>query len=1065
VTVHRSLLGLLLAASSLVACGKPITERLVPPRIERQPARKPSTPVAWGIPRFFEVGRHVQLHAGGPPVDTTGWPDAFLRASAASARPYLSAAADDRSTVFIYPELDPSERLRRYALVVPEPKTFATNGLVTAFWGRSPLLMNFALGAARSFASFTSVTPQGSRRVIPLRARLQPSGVNPQDSENVYELEDSRFDVFEHKGLIPGEPLSFSEFVVYDRDSVTDDSEPTKVHASVAQNALSVGLIPLRDARWLHRESFESNGCRVVLVRDQSGNGYFLATPLELQPRWGFGEVTTDLTLGQLESADSIDVGPGSAAALTLEHATQGWFLSGVVQSKAELPALLERGARFLVRQEDSRRELAFGVTPAFAARAAHAFVAAHRSQREPRTLTRFAHGDALQPSNSTAFSAGMRYGQDLAGAVRGLISVQRASGDAALLSPVADFAESSLTALLPSGATLARRFDQLALMAEHDEPSGRSDVFLDNGSIAVGINHRRLLLASAETHLPSLTWGAFGATINGHGSSVDEANYEFGVDGGSLPHLVSANDTTIAVSRLFTPESGLVRIRETARLLRGFPAVGVLYQLESRSERPEILNEARITLADFLEYGTGANETSQNHYGFGHIADGVRLPVGFWMEGMKAPIWGDNLAPGEFDLTELYRSLGARFLLVYGYDRAQIYYLSRPADRLILHNGRDGEGLTRVEVRYQPEATLPSRRAYDLPEVFSYTLRAPLASVDGDAIPDQLQELAPLWTRIVAREAQVELHAPPALETDSGHAELVYSWILAADLLQSTAPTPQLAALATRLEQSALRGSAFALSAVSELRNQNDFLPTYASGHDYGFHLAIFDWAYRETCDVRYRDAFLSLADDLTRAETRGGLQISDPESPSYGGYLSTQQSRASGATRVGDQGIRLWALRIAYERTGAVKYRRSAELFLNHWLRLDSEAHSFTGTVLVEQRYRDAEVAQERSPLGHYSVLAGLKAWSDILPRARQLYAAGLGATIGRKLVHGVGLTGPRRLIIPRAGVADFSDDAELGGSFLWATTLEPSALGGRFTQNCRPIPQALTSTTGTH
>ncbi len=240
---------------------------------------------------------------------------------------------------------------------------------------------------------------------------------------------------------------------------------------------------------------------------------------------------------------------------------------------------------------------------------------------------------------------------------MRGLISVQRTSHDPELLRTIADFAASSLEALLPSGATLARRFDQLAIVAEHDESSGRSDVFIDNAAIAVGVNHRRLFFANGQTHSPGVTWGAFGATIDGQSSSVDEARYAFSVDGASLPRTVSADETALGVSRLFTPESGPVRVRETVELQRDLPAAGVRYQLENRSERPATLSEARITLADFLEYGAGANESSQNHYGLGHLVDGVRLPIGFWMEGMKAPLWGNDLPPGELDLSEQYRA------------------------------------------------------------------------------------------------------------------------------------------------------------------------------------------------------------------------------------------------------------------------------------------------------------------------------------------------------------------------------------------------------------------------
>ncbi|HYQ40575.1 MAG TPA: hypothetical protein VER11_01360 [Polyangiaceae bacterium] len=1062
-TSPRSLAALLLAATWLNACTRTVTQSPTPIMTPGRPVTPTTMPVSWGIPGFFEVGPEVRLDARGSSLDTTGWPAAVHRTLNRQPRTYLSSAADDQSSVFLYTEPDPNLRLRRYALVVPEPKSFSTNGEATAFWGRSPLLMNFALGAARSFGSFTRMTASGTRQILPVRARLEPGGVNPQESENVYELEDTRLDVFEHKGLVPGAPLSYLEFTVCDRNSTTDDAEPAPVDAALAPDTLKVALIPLRELSFLHRRSFESSGYRVVLGSDASGLSYFLATPSEARPRWGFGEASTDLTVGRLEAHDGRDAGPGSAAALELSRPAQGWFLSGTVRNESEIEALLARGESFRARVQAARRALLTGATQEFAVQAARTFLDAHRSRRVPGTLTRFAYGDAPQPANSTNFSAGLRYGQDLGSALRGLTSVQRASKDATLLHELADLAESSLAAMLPSGATFTRSFEQLALLAEHDENDARDDVFMDNGSLAVAINHRRLWLASAQTHSPAMTWGAFGAVIDGHSSSVDEARYEFSIDSSSLPRALLADQPQFAISRLFTPNSGAVRIRETAELRRGFPAVSVRYQLENRGDQPAFVGEARLTLADFIDYGTGANEKSQGRYGLGHVADGVHLPIGFWMEGMKAPLWSDSLLSGELDLTEQYKSLGARFMLVFAFDRAQLYFLGRAADRLLLYNGPNG--LSRLEARYALQVTLPPQQSYELPPALSYTLRAPLASVDGDGIPDQLQELAPLWTRLVAGEAPATRAAQSSLDTDSGQAELVYSWILSADLLETSGASPAFSELGARLRQNALRGSNFALSTFNELRNRNDLLPSYANDHDYGFHLAIFDWAYRETCDARYRDALLTLANDLVRPAQRGGLQISDPKSPSYGGYLSTQQARASGPTRVGDQGIRLWALRIAYERTGDPKYRRSAELFLNHWLRLDPVAHAFTGTVFTDQRYRDADVEQERSPLGHFAMLAGLKAWSDLLPNAKRLYSAGLSSATARELVHRIGLSGPRRLLVPREALADFSDDAELGGSFLWATTFDPNGLRGRFAAQCRRTAPSLASSTGSN
>ncbi|HET9931446.1 MAG TPA: hypothetical protein VFQ35_12185, partial [Polyangiaceae bacterium] len=868
VIVHRSAWLFLGCAVLGGACAKQTVRSAAspPPLVARVTTEQPRAAknVAWGIPEFFEVGRRIQVSPNAPPVDTTGWPNAILQAAHRGPRAYLAAIADEQKQVFVYSEPDPSGRAHRFAMVLPEPRRFSTNGAATAYWGRDPAFMNFALEGARSFAGFVSAGAGGLRHARTTRARFGTGGVNPQDLENVYDLDGSRLTVLEHKGLVPGAPLSFLEYSVYDRDATADDAEPEPVDATEL-GMLTVALTPLREISWQERRSFESNGYRVVLVTGAHEQSYFLAAPVALEPRWSFGEAPTDLGPYVGSPSEATEAGPGSAAALLIPHAAQGSLLSGVVRDASEVAALLERGGRFVAELAAARNELFRGNTAAYSAYAARALVVAHRSAREPRALTEFTYGDAPRPSNAADFSAALRYG-DAASALRGLVAVHRATPTPELRTAIGDIAESSLQALTRTGATLSRRFDQMALVTEHDDSDGRSDVFIDNGAAAVSVNHRRLVLSSGQSRAPAVTWGALGFTVDGAAASVDEARFSFGIDGSTLPSVVRSDQAALSVSRLFTPSTGSIQIRETAELRRRTPAVGVRYRFENRGPRPATVNDARITLADFLEYGAGANERSQNRYGLSRVVDGVPLPVGFWMENMSAPLWGDNFAAGEVDLTESYRRLGSRFLVVYGFDKAQVYFLTRRADQVILHNVRSQtkggfDGFTSLEVRYHLDTTVEPHASLDLPEVLSYTLRAPLHSADGDGIPDQLQELAAMWTRVVTGQDLAGGPKDAALETDSQHVGLVYSWILAADALEgrSASPLPGREgianALSEKLRRAALKGATFALGAVNQLRNAREFSSTYANGDDYGFHLAIFDWAYRRTCDARFRD------------------------------------------------------------------------------------------------------------------------------------------------------------------------------------------------------------------
>lgn len=1055
------------------ACAKPPARPAPAPSPSPRPApiakRSRTSGTAWGIPSFFEVGREVRLHADSAPVDTTGWPSAILRAARRGPRAYLASAAEAQREVFVYPETDPSGEIHRFAVVLPEPRVFSTNGLATAYWGRDPVFMNFALEGARSFAGFVNVAGDGLRRSTTMRARLSSSGVNPQDLENVYELDGSHLAVLEHKGLVPSAPLSFLEYTVYDREATPDDAEPVAVDAASHAATLAVALTPLREDGFTSRRALEVNGYRVLLVTDRDQKSYFLAAPLELQPRWAFGGSSVELGPDMTTPSAAAQAGPGASASLLIPHPSRGTLLSGVTSDPARIGDLLERGTQFLAELAAAESALRHKNTEAYAVYAARALLVSHRSRRDPRALTQFAFGDAPQPANATVSSAAIRYGSDQASALRGLSAVYRMAPDPELRRSIAELAESSLQALTPSGATVSRRFDQMALAVEHDDADGRSDVFIDNGGAAATVNHRRLVLTSGLSRTEGVTWGALGFTVDGESRSVDDGSYAFGIDGTTLPGSVRPEQSELAVARLFTPAASGLRVRETAEVRRRMPAVSVHYRFENTSERAAALSEVRIKLGDFLEYGQSANERSQNRYGLGRNVAGVSLPIGFWMEGMPAPMWGDNFAAGELDVSEAYHHFNPRFLVVYGYDKAQVYALRRPADQLVLHNVRSEGGLgyngfTALEARYRVDAMIEPHTAFELPEVLTSTLRAPLHSADGDAIPDQLQELAALWTQAMTGGASDGAPSDRAFETDRGHAGLVYSWVLAADTL---APREALLArndgreasgdaafseLAVQLRKAALRGARFALEVVNQLRNDRDRASTYANGNDYGFHLAIFDWAYQETCDPRYREAFFALADDLARSHLRNGLQVTDPKHPSYGGFLSTATTRANGVTSLDDQGVRLWALRIAYERTHAAKYRRAAELLLSNFLRLRAEDRLFTATVLADERFQDAAIPQGRTPLGHYALLSGLKAWADLSPPAQKLYNEGLEHATLRHGVHAVGWSGPYRMVLPREGAVDFGADTELGGWFLWALTLDPSSLRGRFVAPCR-------------
>ena len=465
-------------------------------------------------------------------------------------------------------------------------------------------------------------------------------------------------------------------------------------------------------------------------------------------------------------------------------------------------------------------------------------------------------------------------------------------------------------------------------------------------------------------------------------------------------------------------------------------------------------------------------------------------------MEGLKEPLWGNNFAPGWVDITEQYRQHASRFLVIYGYDKAQVYYLPEHADQLLLFNAgpvadqeaarngagqmapspKDGySGWTTLQVRYRASGSLAPHEAHRTPDVYSYTIWAPLFSADADLVPDELQTLAPLWADLIEEahgttdSAQLARHLAgladsgkaarlrgllnTSIESDYAYTGMQSAWMEAADLFRelargkaSVSAARQFAERGRRTRDAALRGAAFSLKALTELRNRPDLMPAFGIMRYYGFHVPVFDWAFRETRDPRYRDAMLYVADMISTSERQGGLQVTDRSKPNYGAYVINEFSRASGANNLDDQGVKLWALRIAYERTSDARYRRSALLCIDNWVKVRARDHHFYGMTKLFDSYVPTGLDQQRTPYGHYTLLLGLKAWADLDPKARALYQAGLEHATRRHLVHSVGTTGALQATFPEESNVHFDTNAELGGTFLWSMAFDPKWLRSR-------------------
>jgi hypothetical protein len=1064
-----------------------------PPAPDIARAVAPTTPATTrdlGIPGFFEVGSAVEV-PGQPPVDTRGWLDTLLERQ----RLRGGDAADPEGNVFVYPEPDPGTgALRRYALVLPETQPYSANGHVVAHWTEAPEAFDFGLAGARTFGMVSTSEALGAIVSHPLKARFAYSGTNVQDAELVYDVEGAGLAVLEHKGLVPGLPMSFDRFLVYDR-TVPDDREPPAIPAERSPVLLKIGLAAPDRGVWKELEVLEIDGYRVVYLTDAAGGHHFVATPSGAGVTSYLGDLAGDHVIEADGEGREVAARDRNAGALVIPHASAGTILCGVVDDKNAIARDLHDAAAFLDRYDGAMRSLRTGADQRrdFLHFYAHAFLDSHRSRRDPRAMTELPYGDAYYPTNVHHSSANVWFGSDQASVMLGLIAYYRRSGDRSVLDDIGGLADASLEAATPTGSVWMKHFDEMLLTTETDPNTGRRDAFIDNGGVSVNFNHTRMVIRRGYERIAGVTWGAFEPVIGGRALPVDGGDWTFAIDPASIPQSVSTDQDTLSMTRLFARRDGNLRVRESAEVVRGLPAARVTDAVENTGSKPLAVDEVRLTIGDFFHYGDGVNEIAQNRYGFSRVFDGVPLQVGFWMEGLPEPLWGDNAPQGWVDITALYKAHKPRFLAVYGYDKAELYALPREADQVLLYNNA-GEGATDVgargwaggskdhyrgwtalQVRYRVGATLAAGDVYKAPPVLTYPLWAPLFSADDDSVPDELQALAPLWTELVdtfkddvtvaARAAHLRALTDGAkvdrlsrllytsIESDYAYAGMQDAWMDAADLFTDLAGSAKgdarrdFTARARSIRAAALRGAEFSLRAMTQLRNRSDLMPAFGIMRYYGFHVAVFDWAYRQTCDPRYRDAMLLLADHIATSEQDGGLQVTDASKPNYGGYVINEFSRASGANNLDDQGIKLWALRIAYERTGDEKYARSAALCIDHWVRVRPADHLFFGISKLFGQYLPTGLDQQRTPYGHYSLLVGLESWMDVNPHARALYEAGLKNATQRHLIHSVGTTGAYYMAFPDEGLVQFGTNAELGGTFLWAMTFDVGHLRGRF------------------
>jgi len=385
-------------------------------------------------------------------------------------------------------------------------------------------------------------------------------------------------------------------------------------------------------------------------------------------------------------------------------------------------------------------------------------------------------------------------------------------------------------------------------------------------------------------------------------------------------------------------------------------------------------------------------------------------------------------------DLTKEYKKLNSRYIVVFGYDKAAIYYIPEEADKIRLYNvDPDGSrynygGWSKIQICYSVNRDLKPEETYISPRVYNYVIWAPLTSSDSDQIPDEVQYIAPMWTEEIIDQKVTFL----SYETDYAYSGMFAGWIESAKTFKKIGDEFNY----KRTRDAALRGVEFALDKLREMRNRIDLMPSYGIMRYHGYNVFIFDWAYEETKNTKYLDELKCVADSITE------LQVTDPTKPNYGAFIINEFSIDSGANNLDDQGIKLWALRVAYDRTGDEKYKRSAEIFINNWIKFYKHNYHFYGITKDFEKYRETGLPAQRTPYGHFTLLFGLKNWIDISPKARELYNTGMLYAVQideRYRISPIGIGGMRYMVMPREGEVNFDTNIETNAAFLRAIVFE--------------------------
>jgi len=380
----------------------------------------------------------------------------------------------------------------------------------------------------------------------------------------------------------------------------------------------------------------------------------------------------------------------------------------------------------------------------------------------------------------------------------------------------------------------------------------------IDNSLTAIDINYiDRLTFRQGYEPLGAFEVSEGVVTINGIPFEINNPQkFSFGVE---LPENVVPNQDKLKAIRRFV--SSFMKVEEEVTLERGIRGARVQYNFTARQPGTTIDS-----------YRVGVNFLDADEYRVTNPNGYVGIPntvVGLWIPGIDRPFYAHEMLQearnqgleGEQaekwinqQINEAIRKTGTDYIAFFGWDKFVIMYSPKGIENLVIKYGDtdlDEDNIvewTSAQFEFTANKTLgPGETFTGKPVYFSHSF-ATLSLVDKNGLPVE-RYLVTEWIRrrkegIRDGMALDSNYAYPLPALTLGQTSDFYRELAE----QETDPEKksEYQRLAQEYGDAALKAAVFAKKVFDTSFGRKEFVPPYGIMRFYGYHAALYEWAYR---------------------------------------------------------------------------------------------------------------------------------------------------------------------------------------------------------------------------